>query len=124
MSRAVHQLAVHTVRDRESGVRAGRVTPPNRPFLELSVRGRSRVWGGGTDRPAQSVRLSSGSALIAISARHDELLDVRVPDVVGAVHDMFAGSTRSGNQPISSSRRYFSSSPSSTNGSSCSNLSS
>src|SRR2546425_11462133 len=60
MSRAVHQLAVHTVRNRESGVRAGRVTPPNRPFLEPSVRGRSRVWGGGTGLPAQSVRLSSG----------------------------------------------------------------
>src|SRR5256712_6571147 len=55
MSRAVHQLAVHTVRDRESGVRAGRVTPPNRPFLEPSVRGRSRVWGAGNG-PSGTVR--------------------------------------------------------------------
>src|SRR2546428_12455295 len=46
MSPVMHQLAVDTVRDRESGVRAGRVTPPNRPFLEPSVRRRSRVWGG------------------------------------------------------------------------------
>jgi len=30
MSPAVHQLAVDTIGDRESGVRAGRVTPPNR----------------------------------------------------------------------------------------------
>src|SRR5437879_13075464 len=55
MSPAVHQLAVHTVRDRESGVRAGRVTPPNRPFLEPSVRGRSRVWGAGNG-PSGTVR--------------------------------------------------------------------
>src|SRR3989442_1773675 len=65
-SGAVHQLAVHTVRDRESGVRAGRVTPPNRPFLEPSVRGRSRVWGGGTGRPAQSVRLWSGLPFVHV----------------------------------------------------------
>src|SRR5437899_1314775 len=104
-------------------VRSGACPPSKSTSRSLPFEGDLAPGAPGTVRLARSVRLSSGSPLIAISARHDEFLDVRVPDVVGVVHDMFAGSTQSGNQPISWSRRYFSSSPSSTGGSSCSNLS-